>query len=180
MATASVQLPGKAILLEEAAASPRLGERIAALALWFVPSQWLEPILAGGKKKALDDLATVIFSSGSTGEPKGVMLTHSNIASNIEQVDQTFMLDRGDCLLGVLPFFHSFGFTVTLWLPAVLGVSAVYHPSPLDLAAVGDAAGHRPFLPRPRAGGRPRLPAAHHTGRVPMATTSPPWPTNSR
>jgi acyl-[acyl-carrier-protein]-phospholipid O-acyltransferase/long-chain-fatty-acid--[acyl-carrier-protein] ligase len=133
-----LQVPGKMILLEEAAASPRLGERIAALALWFVPSRWLEPILAGGKRKTLDDLATVIFSSGSTGEPKGVMLTHYNIVSNIEQVGQTFMLDRGDCLLGVLPFFHSFGFTVTLWLPAVLGVSAVYHPSPLDLAAVGE------------------------------------------
>lgn len=132
-----LHVPGKTILIEEAAAAPRLGERIAALALWFVPSAWLEPIL-GGNKKTLDDLATVIFSSGSTGDPKGVMLTHYNIASNIEQVGQTFMLDRGDCLLGVLPFFHSFGFTVTLWLPAVLGVSAVYHPSPLDLAAVGE------------------------------------------
>jgi acyl-[acyl-carrier-protein]-phospholipid O-acyltransferase/long-chain-fatty-acid--[acyl-carrier-protein] ligase len=133
-----LQVPGKAILLEEAAAAPRLGERVMALALWFVPSAWLEPLLAARKKKTLDDLATVIFSSGSTGEPKGVMLTHYNIASNIEQVGQTFMLDRGDCLLGVLPFFHSFGFTITLWLPAVLGVSAVYHPSPLDLAAVGE------------------------------------------
>jgi acyl-[acyl-carrier-protein]-phospholipid O-acyltransferase / long-chain-fatty-acid--[acyl-carrier-protein] ligase len=133
-----LKVPGKTILLEEAAAAPHLGERIAALALWFLPSAWLERILSGGKKKSLDDLATVIFSSGSTGEPKGVMLSHYNIASNIEQVGQTFMLDRGDCLLGVLPFFHSFGFTVTLWLPAVLGVSAVYHPSPLDLAVVGE------------------------------------------
>src|SRR5208337_4817671 len=65
-------------------------------------------------------------------------LTHFNIAANIQQMAQTFMLDRHDGLLGVLPFFHSFGFTITLWLPAVLGVSAVYHPSPLDLAAVGE------------------------------------------
>ncbi len=61
------------------------------------------------------------------------MLTHYNIASNIEQMGQTFMLERNDVLLGVLPFFHSFGFTVTLWLPAVLGVGVAYHPSPLDL-----------------------------------------------
>src|SRR6202034_2233228 len=45
---------------------------------------------------------------------------------------------KGDVLLGVLPFFHSFGFTVTLWLPAVLGVGAAYHPSPLDLTAVSE------------------------------------------
>ncbi len=134
----ALRVPGKTILLEQAAAAPTLGERLAALLLWFVPSVWLERILSGAHNKALDDLATVIFSSGSTGEPKGVMLTHYNIASNIEQAGQAFMLDRSDCLLGVLPFFHSFGFTVTLWMPAVLGVSAVYHPSPLDLAAVGE------------------------------------------
>ncbi|HTW81296.1 MAG TPA: AMP-binding protein, partial [Terracidiphilus sp.] len=82
--------------------------------------------------------ATIIFSSGSTGDPKGVMLSHYNIASNIEQMGQTFMFGRKDSLLGVLPFFHSFGFTVTLCLPAVLGVSVVYHPSPLDLTAISE------------------------------------------
>ena len=66
------------------------------------------------------------------------MLTHYNIASNIEQMGQTFMLEHKDVLLGVLPFFHSFGFTVTLWLPAVLGCGVAYHPSPLDLTAVGE------------------------------------------
>ena len=133
-----LKVPGKTILLEEAAAAPRLGEKIAALLLWFLPGAWIERALAGGKTKTLDDLATVIFSSGSTGDPKGVMLTHYNIASNIEQMAQTFMLDRKDGLLGVLPFFHSFGYTVTLWLPAVLGVGAAYHPSPLDFGAVGE------------------------------------------
>jgi len=133
-----LKVPGETIFLEEAAARPRLGERIAALALWFLPGRALEGILSGGKPKSLDDLATVIFSSGSTGEPKGVMLSHYNIASNIEQMGQTFQFDNKDYLLGVLPFFHSFGFTVTLWLPSVLGVGVVYHPSPLDLAAVSE------------------------------------------
>ena len=133
-----LKIPGRTIFLEEAAASPRLGERIAALALWFLPPGSLERALSSGREKKLDDLATVIFSSGSTGEPKGVMLSHYNIAANIEQMGQTFMFDRRDSLLGVLPFFHSFGFTVTLWLPAVLGAGVAYHPSPLDLAAVGE------------------------------------------
>ena len=133
-----LKVPGRTILLEEIAAGHGFGERLVALLLWFFPAGMLEKILSGGKTKTLDDLATIIFSSGSTGEPKGVMLTHYNIASNVEQVGQTFMFDSGDRLLGVLPFFHSFGFTVTLWLPAALGVSVVYHPSPLDLAAIGE------------------------------------------
>jgi len=131
-------VPGRTILIEEAAAAPRLGEKLMALLLWILPGASLERSLNGGTTKSLDDLATIIFSSGSTGEPKGVMLTHYNIASNIEQVGQTFMFDSSDTLLGVLPFFHSFGFTVTLWLPAVLGVAAAYHPSPLDLNAVSE------------------------------------------
>ena len=131
-------VPGKTILLEEAAVTPRFLERATALLLWLLPSRLLERALSGGQTKTLDDLATVIFSSGSTGEPKGVMLTHYNIMSNIEQMGQTFMLGKGDVLLGVLPFFHSFGFTVTLWLPAVMGVGVAYHPSPLDLVAVSE------------------------------------------
>ncbi len=133
-----LKVPGKTILLEEIASGHGFGERLVALFLWFFPGGALERILGGGKNKALDDLATIIFSSGSTGEPKGVMLTHFNIASNIEQMGQLFMFDSGDCLLGVLPFFHSFGFTVTLWLPAALGIGVVYHPSPLDLTAIGE------------------------------------------
>ncbi|MBM3836354.1 MAG: MFS transporter [Verrucomicrobia bacterium] len=86
----------------------------------------------------LDDLATIIFSSGSTGDPKGVMLSHYNIGANIEQLGQTFALGEQDRVLGVLPFFHSFGFTGTLCLPAVLGVGVVYHPNPLDARGIGE------------------------------------------
>jgi acyl-[acyl-carrier-protein]-phospholipid O-acyltransferase/long-chain-fatty-acid--[acyl-carrier-protein] ligase len=87
-------------------------------------------------------LATVIFSSGSTGEPKGVMLSHYNIGANIEQMDQVFDLNRHDRFLGILPFFHSFGFTGTLWLPATLGVGVVFHPNPLDAKTIGPLVKH--------------------------------------
>jgi acyl-[acyl-carrier-protein]-phospholipid O-acyltransferase/long-chain-fatty-acid--[acyl-carrier-protein] ligase len=78
------------------------------------------------------------FSSGSTGEPKGVMLSHYNIGSNVEQLTQCFALGRTDRILGVLPFFHSFGFTGTMALPLIAGAGAVYHSNPLDSRAIGE------------------------------------------
>jgi len=133
-----IKVPGRCVLLEELAANPRLAEKLAAFALtWFAPAAVLEKLLGRGQGITLDDPATVIFSSGSTGDPKGVVLTHYNIGSNIEQLEQTFALDRRDRVLGILPFFHSFGFTGTLCLPGVLGTGVVYHPSPLDAEAIG-------------------------------------------
>jgi acyl-[acyl-carrier-protein]-phospholipid O-acyltransferase / long-chain-fatty-acid--[acyl-carrier-protein] ligase len=131
-------VPGETILLEEVAAKPGVGEKlVAALMAWTLPAGVLLKTLGGGRRATLDDLATIIFSSGSTGDPKGVMLTHYNIASNVDQIGQTFALDGKDRILGILPFFHSFGFTATLAMPAVLGVGVVYHVSPLDARAIG-------------------------------------------
>jgi acyl-[acyl-carrier-protein]-phospholipid O-acyltransferase/long-chain-fatty-acid--[acyl-carrier-protein] ligase len=87
-----------------------------------------------------DALATVIFSSGSTGVPKGVMLTHRNVLSNIDGANALFRLGDDDVVLGVLPFFHSFGFTVTLWLPLLVGFRAAYHPNPTDAKTIGEMA----------------------------------------
>ena len=144
-----VTVPGKVILLEELAQKPRLGEKIAAaLMMWTLPERLLEKAVGREKKGTLDDLATIIFSSGSTGDPKGVMLTHYNIVSNADQLGQTFAFGGHDRVLGILPFFHSFGFTGTLIVPAVLGVGVVYHVSPLDAKVIGALVGqyHVTFL----------------------------------
>jgi len=133
-----VAVPGKAILLEDLADKPRLGEKLtAALLTWTFPAALLEKAVGRDKAGTLDDLATIIFSSGSTGDPKGVMLTHYNIISNAEQLGQTFAFSGRDRILGILPFFHSFGFTGTLVVPATLGIGVVYHVSPLDAKVVG-------------------------------------------
>ncbi len=79
-----------------------------------------------------DDLATIIFSSGSTGEQKGIMLSHHNIISNIESFLMIYHFKSSDKMCAVLPFFHSFGFTATLWCPLLQGFAAHYHPNPLE------------------------------------------------
>jgi acyl-[acyl-carrier-protein]-phospholipid O-acyltransferase/long-chain-fatty-acid--[acyl-carrier-protein] ligase len=149
----NMTIPGRTLLLEDALRSPRLSEKLSALwVAWLTPVALLKrglgahrvkPLSAAigaagaGKASPMDDLATVIFSSGSTGEPKGVMLSHFNIMSNISQVTQVFMLGGRDKILGILPFFHSFGFTAGLWLPAAQGVGVVFHPNPLDAQVIG-------------------------------------------
>jgi acyl-[acyl-carrier-protein]-phospholipid O-acyltransferase/long-chain-fatty-acid--[acyl-carrier-protein] ligase len=126
------------ILLEQIAAEPRFVERCVALAMaCLFPVRSLERTLGCARRAGMDDLATVIFSSGSTGEPKGVMLSHSNVAANAMQMDQIFGVTRDDRFLGVLPFFHSFGFTGTLCLTAMVGIGVVYHHTPLESEAIG-------------------------------------------
>ncbi|HEY5911645.1 MAG TPA: AMP-binding protein [Verrucomicrobiae bacterium] len=134
-----ISLPGKVLLLEEVLARPRLAEKLAALALaWLAPIRFLERAAGCERTPRLDDLATVVFSSGSTGEPKGVMLSHYNLASNLEQLGQTFDFGPRDRFLGILPFFHSFGFTATLLAPALYGLGVIFHPNPLEGKAVGE------------------------------------------
>src|SRR5262249_13037182 len=104
----------------------------------LLPGWFLEGVALGLTRHTVDQLATVIFSSGSTGEPKGVMLTHGNIAANAESIVQATSLNKNDRLLGVLPFFHSFGYTVTLWAPLQVGASAVYHADPRQAREIGE------------------------------------------
>ena len=80
---------------------------------------------------------TVVFTSGSTGQPKGVMLSHGNVGSTVAGFSQMMQLDKRDVLVGVLPFFHSFGYTITLWGPLTLDPKAVYHYNPLEARQVG-------------------------------------------
>ena len=85
----------------------------------------------------MDDTAAILFSSGSSGRPKGIELTHGNILSNLEMVLTGFRVYRNDRLCAILPLFHSFGLTCTVWLPIKLGVPVSYVPNPLDGKLVG-------------------------------------------
>jgi len=132
-----LQPPGEIIYAEDLAQNAGSGEKFLALvAAKLFPSRLLEKFLGASHNISLDDTATIIFSSGSTGEPKGVVLSHFNLASNVEQLEQVFHIRKDDRIMGILPFFHSFGFMGTICLPPLLGVGVVFHPSPVDAKAI--------------------------------------------
>ncbi|MGH7808966.1 MAG: AMP-binding protein, partial [Candidatus Binatia bacterium] len=107
-----------------------------ALKAFLLPASWLNRRALNRQRS--NDLATIVFSSGSTGTPKGVMLSHHNIVSNVEAITQVIQFTPDDRIMGVLPLFHSFGFTGTLWLPLLAGFGAVYHPNPTDAKTIGE------------------------------------------
>jgi len=84
-----------------------------------------------------NDEASLLFSSGSTGLPKGVPLSHKNLLTNLQQIESIDLLPDGIKVLAYLPFFHSFGQTTTLWYVLSHPVTAVTYPTPLEPAAIG-------------------------------------------
>jgi len=140
LAKAKLEALDRMVFLEEVLGEFSGFQRARAAVLTFLAPARLLQWRHNRGRHTPDSLATVIFSSGSTGVPKGVMLSHHNVISNLEAIAQVFWVNPQDRILGVLPLFHSFGFTVTLWLPLVAGFGAVYHPNPTDAQTIGELA----------------------------------------
>jgi acyl-[acyl-carrier-protein]-phospholipid O-acyltransferase/long-chain-fatty-acid--[acyl-carrier-protein] ligase len=111
---------------------------LAYLTVLLVPGVLLDHVVLrlGGHK--VGDVATIIFSSGTTGDPKGVMLTHENVAADAESVIQATAVTAKDRLLGVLPLFHSFGYSISFWLPLQVGASVFFHADPRQAKEIGE------------------------------------------
>jgi acyl-[acyl-carrier-protein]-phospholipid O-acyltransferase/long-chain-fatty-acid--[acyl-carrier-protein] ligase len=108
------------------------------LAAHLLPNQWVAD-LVGLPRTGDREEAALLFTSGSSGEPKGVVLTHRNILANCAQISSLSILPESAKMLGCLPIFHSFGFTVTLWYPLLRGCNVVTVPSPLDTKKIVEA-----------------------------------------
>lgn len=129
-----------AVFIEDLLASVSSFERaVRLLQAVLFPTRMLAKTF-GWHTQSVSDVATIIFSSGSTGTPKGVMLSHGNISSNVQSLYDLFQINRHDSVLGVLPFFHSFGFTGTLWFPLLSGLKSIYHYNPIDTGVVSELA----------------------------------------
>jgi acyl-[acyl-carrier-protein]-phospholipid O-acyltransferase/long-chain-fatty-acid--[acyl-carrier-protein] ligase len=135
-----LELPVRVHVLEDLVTKPRLMEKLRAgfLAKGTSVNGLLKRL--GSSQTEPDDLATIIFSSGSTGPPKGVMLSHRNVICNVEQVGDVYSFVQQDCMLGVLPFFHSFGFMATIAGPAIEGFSCAFHFNPMESKVIGPLA----------------------------------------
>src|SRR5216110_3455265 len=114
---------------------PRMKRQII---LWWIisvlaPARLLLRLLQIPKKGGHGE-AVLLFTSGTTGEPKGVVVSHRNVVGNVSQFRQLLDARKTDAILGSLPFFHTFGSTVTLWYPLIEGVRIVTYPNPLEPA----------------------------------------------
>ena len=109
---------------------------IAATQSFVMPGILLNKLLGLNKIKS-DDVMTIVFTSGSTGVPKGVMLTHENILFDVRGFEKAAAFKLSDTIMGILPFFHSFGYTITLWGPMMCDVRGAYHLNPLDAKQIG-------------------------------------------
>ncbi len=92
--------------------------------------------LAGGRTPQPTDTAAIIFSSGTTGTPKGIMLSHANLLSNLDAVQSITQFGKNDSICAILPLFHSFGYLALLWWPLLKGMRVAYHPNPLQTKRV--------------------------------------------
>jgi acyl-[acyl-carrier-protein]-phospholipid O-acyltransferase/long-chain-fatty-acid--[acyl-carrier-protein] ligase len=129
----------KLIHLEDALAGiPGWWKLIRLVAILSLPGWFLDRFVLRCRRFGWDDLLTIIFSSGSTGDPKGVMLSLRNVSSNADGFQKGVNFTPRDRMLCTLPVFHSFGFTVCLWAPVSIGMMSVCYPDPRAAKEVGE------------------------------------------
>ena len=116
---------------EEISTLSRIGTLLKAI---FLPASILQKSYF--KNVSMNDTAAILFSSGSEGSPKGVELSHSNIAANAKQAAIELGAVESDVIMSTLPTFHAFGFAITTLMPLSEGIPIVCHADPKDVTTI--------------------------------------------
>ncbi len=124
--------PDRCLYLEEEMKTIKPGVIFWRIVSALLPAALLARLL-GVPPVGDRDEAIILFTSGSAGDPKGVVLSHRNILGNVSQFAIMLDLCDADSILANLPFFHSFGCTVTLWYPLIEGIRSITYPNPLEV-----------------------------------------------
>ena len=133
----NMELIPEMTMLEDLQSGISLSSKILwTLACVILPHQELMTYVSPRTHRDVEYTAVLLFSSGSTGQPKGIMLSHHNINADVNSFVRALGWTEKDQIPGTLPLFHSFGFTTSFWLPAMVGSKTVYVPSPLDCSAI--------------------------------------------
>lgn len=109
-----------------------------ALLSILLPHQELMNLVAPVSHRNVFGTAVLLFSSGSTGNPKGIMLSHHNINADCNSFIRVVDWTSKERLLGNLPLFHAFGFTTGFWVPIITQSQVVYVKSPLESVVIGE------------------------------------------
>ena len=138
---AKIQETSQMVFLEDFASSISGAQKMSAfLQFALMPSFLLIKKLAPKTYRNMQEDAVLLFSSGSTGDPKGVRLSHHNINGDVNSLVKVMAWDfKNDSLLGNLPMFHSFGLSAFFWIPMMTGTKVVYIPNPLDASGAINA-----------------------------------------
>jgi acyl-[acyl-carrier-protein]-phospholipid O-acyltransferase/long-chain-fatty-acid--[acyl-carrier-protein] ligase len=123
------------VYLEDLAAQLNAAAKLKALLLSHTTGLWYK-----SNHIDPDSAAVVLFTSGSEGTPKGVVLSYANIVGNLKQLESVINFNPQDVVLNFLPMFHSFGFTVGTMLPVLNGMHVFFYPTPLHYAVIPEIA----------------------------------------
>lgn len=125
------------VFLEDVKAELNKWDLLKAMLLSLLPAELIYWLL--GRQCKLDDPAAILFSSGSEGTPKGIVLSQRNIIANCKQISDVLDTRSSDVFMNSLPPFHSFGLTVTTMMPMLEGIPVVCHPDPTDVVGIAKA-----------------------------------------
>ncbi len=127
------------VYLEDLFKTIKVSDKICALiAALTISADRSKKKLFPNLSSSIENTITVLFSSGSTGIPKGIELSHKNILSNLSAIADVLKINDDDIIIGYLPFFHAFGFCGHFLMPLIKGVPVVYHPNPVESKKIGE------------------------------------------